>query len=225
MANRQGLHRCLDQLLFSDSGPGGFIFLAHIDLDKFKSINDTYGHPVGDAVLRNAAQIMSREFGENALVARIGGDEFIIVSALTSESGIAEYQTLCDDLITLLKAPMNANGVRCQIGASIGYVISPRDESTIDSLITDADLALYDAKRDGRGKACAFVPEMRTQLESDRIFRIEVEAALEADRVTCVLQPQVCIRTGRLIGMEGLGRIRSKSGELLTPGLMLLGRK
>ena len=221
VANRQGLHRYLEEVLSSRSGPMTQIFLAHIDLDKFKSINDTYGHPVGDAVLQNAANIMREEFPSEALVARVGGDEFVIVSLDPMAANAGQAQHLCDRLVSLLKTPMTANGVRCQVGASIGFVTCMTDKCTIDSLMTDADLALYDAKRDGRGQARAFLPSMRCQLERDRIFRIELESALEDDRVTCVLQPQVCMKTGAIFGMEGLGRIRSQSGELFVPGMIL----
>ena len=221
VANRQGLHRHLDRLLSSQSKSDTQIFLAHVDLDKFKSINDTYGHPVGDAVLIQAAQTMSSAFDEEALVARVGGDEFVIVTALPKTTRAEEAQRLSDDLVSLLKAPIMANGIHCQVGASIGFVTAPRHACSIDSLMTDADLALYDAKRGGRGRAHAFRPAMRSQLEQDRVFRIEVEGALAAERVTCVLQPQVCLNTGAVIGMEGLGRIRSQSGDLLTPDLIL----
>jgi diguanylate cyclase (GGDEF)-like protein len=221
VANRQGLHRYLDHQLSSRSKSKTQIFLAHVDLDKFKSINDTYGHPVGDAVLKHAAEIMRAEFQGNSLVARVGGDEFVIVAILPKDSDSTGGQRVCDRLIKLLKAPVDANGIRCQTGASIGFVTAPRHACSVDSLMTDADLALYAAKRDGRGRACAFVPAMRSQLERDRIFRIEVEAALEEDGVTCVLQPQVSLRTGDVVGMEGLGRIRSQAGDLLTPALIL----
>lgn len=221
VANRQGLHRYLDHQLSSRSKAKTDILLAHVDLDKFKSINDTYGHPVGDAVLKHAAQIMSEEFKKDALVARVGGDEFVIVSVLPRDSDQTEGQRVCDHLIKLLKAPTDANGIRCQVGASIGFVTAPRHACSIDSLMTDADLALYEAKRDGRGRARGFVPAMRSQLERDRIFRIEVEAALEDDGVICVLQPQVSMLNGAVIGLEGLGRIRSQAGDHLAPALIL----
>lgn len=221
VANRQGLQRYLDHQLSSRSKSKTHILLAHVDLDKFKSINDTYGHPFGDAVLRHAADIMRAEFDKNALVARVGGDEFVIVSVMPKDSHTIEGQRVCDRLVTLLRAPVDANGIRCQVGASIGFVTAPRHACSVDSLMTDADLALYQAKREGRGVARAFEPAMRSQLERDRIFRIEVEAALEEDRVTCVLQPQVSIVAGKVIGLEGLGRIRSQAGDLLPPALIL----
>eukprot|EP00903_Cladosiphon_okamuranus_P002825 g2823.t1 len=221
LANRQGLHRFLEQVFSSTSDTDHTIFLAHIDLDKFKSINDTHGHPVGDAVLINTAQIMRDEFGEGSIVARVGGDEFVIVTLLANPVDPSEAQALSDRLVGLLNAPMVANGIHCQVGASIGFVTAAPNACSIDTLMTDADLALYEAKRDGRGTARAFTPLLREALERDRVFRIEIEDALETGRVTCVLQPQINLTTGQVIGMEGLGRIEDKGGALLMPGMIL----
>ena len=221
LANRQGLHRFLEQILSSPTDGQQSIFLAHIDLDKFKSINDTHGHPVGDAVLIIAAQIMRDEFGDGAIVARVGGDEFVIVKLLPVCGDHSEAQRLSERLVSLLNKPMIANGVHCQVGASIGFVISSPSDCSIDRLMTNADLALYEAKRDGRGVARSFTPALRHALERDRVFRHEIEDALERGRVTCVLQPQINVTTGQVMGMEGLGRIENTSGELLVPSLIL----
>ncbi|MCR9270733.1 MAG: EAL domain-containing protein [Hyphomonadaceae bacterium] len=221
VANRQGLQRHVETLLSGLDPTERKICLIHVDLDKFKSINDTYGHPVGDAVLINAAQIMTAEFNENALVARVGGDEFVIASSERAGTPDEELQVRCNRLIALLKAPMIANGVECRIGSSIGFATSQGRKCSMDSLMTDADLALYEAKREGRGQARAFTPDLRVKLEQNRSFMLAIEEALEDDRVCCVLQPQVCLRTGRVTGLEGLGRIRSETGALLPPAQIL----
>ncbi|MEM1146332.1 MAG: EAL domain-containing protein [Pseudomonadota bacterium] len=221
VANRKGLNRHLDQLLAGGSKSDTLICLAHIDLDRFKSINDTYGHPVGDEVLKNTADIMRDAFYDGALVARVGGDEFVIVSLLPVNMPAEQVQTQCDRLIARLRAPMVANGIVCEIGASIGFVATDRRACSIETLMSDADLALYEAKREGRGQARAFRAEMRSQIEQDRVFRMEIEQALEEERVSCILQPQVSLHTGRVIGVEGLGRIRCQSGDLLPPALIL----
>ena len=221
LANRQGLQRFLEQVLSPTSDAEQSIFLAHIDLDKFKSINDTHGHPVGDAVLINVAQIMRDVVGDGSIVARVGGDEFVIVTLLPIDAEHSEAQRLSDQLVSLLNKPMTANGVHCQVGASIGFVTASPSACSIDTLMTNADLALYDAKRDGRGTARAFTPALRHALERDRVFRIEIEDALETGRVTCVLQPQINVTTGQVIGMEGLGRIENANRELLSPALIL----
>lgn len=221
LANRQGMHRYLDAVLTSPSRADQKIFLAHVDLDKFKSINDTYGHPIGDEVLKTAARVMNQEFDASALVARIGGDEFLIVSVFAADTPQSELQAKCENLVRRLKSPMTVEQVTCQIGASIGFVVSAPQARSIDSLMTDADLALYSAKRNGRGQARAFEASMRDQLERDRVFRIEIESALENDGIVSVLQPQVCVRSGDIVGVESLGRIRSRSGELLSPVMIL----
>ncbi len=221
VANRQGLQRRLEHLFSKRSVDDQNICLIHVDLDKFKSINDTYGHPVGDAVLINAAQIMMEEVEDHAVVARVGGDEFVIASREPMDLSENVLQARCDRLLSLLKAPMIANGVECQMGSIIGFVTSNGRKCSIDSLMTDADLALYAAKRDGRGQACPFTPDMRFKLEQDRAFMVMIEEALEDDRVICVLQPQVSLTTGMITGLEGLGRIRCVSGQLLPPAQIL----
>lgn len=221
VANRSGLHRYLDDLLNAPSSEHRDICLIHIDLDKFKTINDTHGHPVGDTVLRQAADIMKAKFGSEGLVARVGGDEFVVVLIGRADKLKGTIGDRCDGLIDELKLPIMAQGVECRIGASIGYVVADPSSCTVDSLMTDTDLALYEAKRAGRGRAQEFAPYMREALLQHRLFSSEIEKALADNRVECVLQPQVCIHTGEVTGMEGLGRVRNTSGALLPPAQIL----
>lgn len=221
VANRQGMHRHLETMLSGALADDEMICLIHVDLDEFKSINDTYGHPVGDAVLIEAARIMTAEFCDDALVARVGGDEFVIVTREQTVTPSEQIEQKCEALIALIKAPMIANGVECEIGASIGFATSQSDKCTIDSLMTDADLALYEAKRDGRGQARGFTPSMRVKLEQDLAFKEKMQSWLTDGSVCCVLQPQVDMVSGKVTGVEGLGRIRCASGELLPPAQIL----
>lgn len=220
-ANRQGLKAQLNDLLAGLCRNSHNICFIHVDLDEFKSINDTFGHPVGDEVLKNSARIMGAEFDQNALVGRVGGDEFVIIQLIPKDTPASEVSEQCDRLVMLLSAPMDANGVECRIGASIGFVVSGLSECTLDSLWIDADLALYEAKRAGKRNARLFVPAMREKMERDHQFKTIVESALDEDRVRCVLQPQVDLRTGEIRGVEGLGRIRCSEGELLLPAQVL----
>lgn len=221
VANRQGMQRHLEQMMAGSLSADELICLIHVDLDEFKSINDTYGHPVGDEVLKQAAQIMTNTFDEDALVARVGGDEFVIVTREHKDTRCEQIEEKCAHLISLIKAPMIANGVECQIGASIGFATSTSDEYAIDSLMTDADLALYEVKRDGRGQARGFTSSMRAKLERDVIFKEKMKAWLTDDSVCCVIQPQVELATGKVMGVEGLGRIQTGSGKLLIPAQVL----
>lgn len=221
IANRHGLHRHLEGLLSADGAGDQSVCLIHVDLDNFKSINDTHGHPVGDAVLKHAAQTMSARFSQTDFVARVGGDEFVILVVRPGIAAAPIAQEECDRLIADLKAPFLVDGVECRASVSIGYTMSKISECSIDSLMTDSDLALYEAKRTGRGRAQQFLPAMREKLHQHRLFSVEVERALADHRVECVVQPQICLRTGRVTGMEGLGRIRCTTGELLPPDKIL----
>ncbi|MEO1028296.1 MAG: EAL domain-containing protein [Pseudomonadota bacterium] len=221
IANRHGLQRHLEQLLTIGRIRDQSICLIHVDLDNFKTINDTHGHPVGDAVLKHAADVMRRGFSGPEIVSRVGGDEFVIVYPVQGDSAETDAQMRCDQLISDLGTSFFVDTIECRIGASIGFTVSKASHCSIDTLMTDADLALYDAKRDGRGKAQRFVPEMREKLKQHQLFSVEVEHALADNRVECVLQPQICLRSGEITGMEGLGRIRSASGDLLPPAKIL----
>lgn len=221
VANRQQLQDYLDFVIREHKGPDTRICLVHIDLDKFKSINDTYGHPVGDGVLCKATRIMQRHCGDNDLVARTGGDEFIIVKLCDEHESAQETQSFCDRLIAQMSQPMFVNGVECCISASIGYVVSDTACSSVDSLIKNGDIALYEAKRNGRSVARRFTPLMRSQMENKRALISELESAFSEDRIACVLQPQTCILTGKLLGMEALGRVRTRERRLMTPGEFL----
>lgn len=221
VANRQGLQRHVQSLLDSRLSSTSMICFIHVDLDQFKSVNDTYGHPTGDSVLANAARIMMREFSDGALVARVGGDEFVIVSVESEATSHDQVQRRCDRLISLLRTPMNANGVECCIGASIGFVTSASDDHTIESLMMDADLALYEAKRNGRGQACQFTQSMRAKRKADLAFKEAINGWLMDGSVCCALQPQVDLLSGKIVGVEGLGRIRDETGEMLLPAQIL----
>lgn len=217
IANRQKLQEYLTALITDYTNPDSQICLIHIDLDKFKEINDTHGHPVGDGVLRKAARVMEQSCGGDDIVARIGGDEFVIVKTKQAGDPSTEIDTFCDTLIDQLSQPIQVNGIKCQIGASIGYVTSDRACCTVESLVKNADIALYESKRAGRGIAHEFTASMRDRIELQRSLVSDLKQAFLEDRITCVLQPQISLKTGTLLGIEALGRIRTKTDILMLP--------
>ena len=221
LANREFLQQHLDNLLANAKNNDAQICLIHLDLDKFKEVNDTYGHPVGDGVLRQAAKIMSRHGRKDDLVARIGGDEFVIVRIGSGETLNSQIQAFCEELIDMLSQPILVNGVECRIGASAGFVISDSACCTPDTLVNNADIALYESKRAGRGVARRFTSSMRERIENHRALVNSLERAFDEDRIFCVLQPQLSLETGRLTGLEALARIRERDGTVLTPGAFL----
>ncbi len=221
LANRKKLKGHLDALLAGEIDLEDRICVIHVDLDKFKEVNDELGHAVGDGVLRRTAAIMREHFAAGDLIARVGGDEFVIVATLHRSEPIDIAQDLCDTLIERIKQPMSVNGVECQVGASAGYVFADKGCSSAETLIANADIALYDAKRLGRGHALHFTLGMREGLEHRRDVIAGVEQAIHESRVVCLLQPQICLRTGQVLGVEALGRIRTRANDLLTPDVFL----
>lgn len=218
IANRHGLQRYLETLFEDPSKRQQDICLIHVDLDNFKVINDSYGHPIGDAVLRHTADIMRSRFSNAEIVSRVGGDEFVIILVGEAVDLHASAGAMSDALLVDLKTPVEFDRVECRVSASIGFAISPIADASVDSLMTDADLALYEVKRAGRGQAKQFEHAMRVKMQQHRKFVFEVEEAIIEDRVEAVLQPQICLCSDELKGMEGLGRIRNRLGELLPPG-------
>lgn len=219
--NRQGLEQKLDKMLEAPGAPNEQICFIHIDLDKFKEVNDTHGHPVGDSVLRLAAQTMTDHCSDQDLLARVGGDEFAIVrcadTAISSEVSTA----FCNALIAKLQQPGIVNRIECQIGASAGFVIADTETSSAEDLVANADAALYEAKRRGRGTTCEYTPSLRHKVRAQNARAKEIETALAEARVSCVLQPQLCVSTGQVVGVESLGRMTTKTGKTLAPAEFL----
>ena len=218
IANRQNLQQHIEARLRETDSKHDQICVIHIDLDRFKEVNDSHGHPVGDGVLRKAAERMVNAIGTDDLVARIGGDEFVIVTTKLSRDPATKIQAFCENLITQISRPILVNGIECRVGASVGYIISDRACSSTESLIANADIALYESKRCGRGVAHQFTGAMREDVETQRSLVSDLKLAFEEDRITCALQPQVCLTTGGLLGMEALGRIECPTdGRLMLP--------
>lgn len=217
LANRAKLNEHLNSLLGLQNPGSRRLCLMHVDLDNFKQVNDTQGHQIGDNVLIVAADIMREHFDENAMIARIGGDEIVIIKGLTPTDTVDKIQTQCDTLIRKLSTPVRSGNVEIRISASIGYVYAPKSTVSEETLIANADIALYEAKRIGGAKAVKFTPIMRQRFE-DRIHRtVEMERALSENRVQCVLQPQVSMLTGEIIGAEALCRIHDPEFGLCLP--------
>ena len=221
LANRKKLYEHLGVCLGEQASATERICLLHVDLVKFKEVNDTLGHPVGDGVLRTAATLMTEHFGPEALIARVGGDEFVIVQSLASREAEPEVERACQELIQKLQLPMSVNGVECQIDASIGYVFATMAGSTSDMLIANADIALYEAKRAGGGFAAQFNASMRERFDRRLETITDIERGLKEDWFICVMQPQICMKTGRIVGLEALSRLNHPHKGVLGTGVFI----
>ncbi|MFC3125519.1 putative bifunctional diguanylate cyclase/phosphodiesterase [Pseudoroseomonas globiformis] len=180
------------------------VALLYLDLDGFKTVNDTLGHPIGDELLRAVAARLQGSVRENDLIARIGGDEFVIV-----QLGVPQPATaiaLAERLIRAIQTPFSIQSHQILIGTSIGMAGSTAAAADADSLLRDADIALYVAKAEGRGTWRAFKPEMDQQMQARRRLEIELHTALAERQFEVFYQPLMQVTTGDLAGFEALLR-------------------
>ena len=213
LAHSDPLTGLANRLTFSNDVAGRFaateasaraFALLMVDLDRFKSVNDTLGHAVGDEVLRRVAKRLKGAAGERDLVARLGGDEFAIVAGESGDA-VAAAAT-AERVIDVLSRPFVIDGQIVEIGASVGLACAPADGDTTEALSRSADLALYRAKEDGRGVMRFFEQEMNARMIARREFEHDLRRALGRDEFEVVYQPQVCAQTGRFDGAEALLR-------------------
>nr|WP_303546064.1 EAL domain-containing protein [Sphingomonas sp. BIUV-7] len=190
-----------------------------IDLDGFKSVNDTLGHNAGDSVLRQvAARILSCVRSIDT-VARLGGDEFAILLPRRPDQGLIGGEADC--LIAAIGAPYIVDEQMAHIGASIGIALSPQDGRHAEELLSAADLAMYQAKGEGRNCRRFFIPSLRDAAINRRAFEGEIRRALDRSEFELFYQPQVRMADGAMLGVEALLRWRHPDRGLLTPDLFL----
>ena len=206
LMNRRGLTEKLAEL----SGKLAMeerIALLHIDLDKFKSINDTQGHDAGDFVLTHCANLLCEAARSAEAVARVGGDEFIVLLQTTDNA--EEITAKSKEIINLISTPISFRKRQCNVGASIGIAIyDPTDDHNVSDALTAADIALNVAKQAGRGQSVVFEQCMRDGAVKLVQLAHEIRLGLVAGEFEPFFQPQVNTKTGEIIGFEALIRWR-----------------
>jgi diguanylate cyclase (GGDEF)-like protein len=175
-----------------------------LDLDGFKRVNDTLGHPIGDKLLREVADRMSGCLGEGDTMARLGGDEFAILQGSVRQPGDAI--ALAARLFEVVSAPFDLDGVQVIVGVSIGIAIAPTDAADPDQLLKKADLALYRAKTDGRGIYRFFEPQMDALMQARHAMEVDLRKALLNGEFELHYQPLVNLDTQAISGFEALVR-------------------
>lgn len=189
--------------------------IHHVDLDKFKAVNDTLGHQAGDILLQDVSRRLKQLARDSDTVARMGGDEFVILQTPISDS--SEADLLARDVVRTLSAPFGLDGHQTIAGASIGIAIAPGDGSTPEQLLHNADLALYRAKSDGRGMHCFFEPAMGEEAQSRRGLEQDLRNGLAAGQFELHYQPVVKTDGGEISGFEALIRWRHPRRGLVAP--------
>ncbi len=186
-----------------------------LDLDRFKQVNDTFGHPTGDALLRAVAGRLGDCLRSCDTVARLGGDEFAIIQAPLDR--VEDACTLAQRIVETLSEPYDLNGHKVVVGASVGIALAPADTTDSDHILKMADMALYRAKADGRGVFRMFEPGMDTKMQARRVLESDLRRAVKAQEFELNYQPLVDLPSGRVSALEALVRWRHPERGLVQP--------
>jgi diguanylate cyclase (GGDEF)-like protein len=217
LPNRSLMRRTLDEALQSKDCTACALFL--IDLDRFKNVNDTLGHPIGDALLKQVAQRLTSVIGKDGQVGRLGGDEFKAV--LPGQQDNAFLGDLASRLIQQVSMPYTIEGHNISIGASVGIALAAAGRNCADALIRNADLALYSAKAAGRGTYCFFAPEMHSEAQDRQILETDLRKAIARGELQLQYQPVVNAQTEELSGFEALVRWHHPTRGVISPSLFV----
>jgi diguanylate cyclase (GGDEF)-like protein len=215
LPNRLLLRERLEGALAATRRSGRCLALLILDLDRFKEVNDTLGHPVGDVLLKVVADRLRSCVRDTATVARLGGDEFAIVEDVTA-SGL-EADALANRIQRSLSEPFDLGDHQVAVGTSIGIAMSPRDGGDCDTILKNADLALYRAKLDGRGAHRFFEIEMDRQMQERRDLERDLRRAIVNGEFELYYQPILSTVSGTVCAYEALLRWRHPDRGLILP--------
>ena len=216
LANRKALRDRLVERLASAARTGQATAVLYVDLDRFKAVNDTLGHPLGDALLRKVAERFKSALRDGDVVARLGGDEFAVIQSDAPQP--AGATALATRLVDLIGRAYAIDGHILHIGASVGVAIAPNDGYEPDVLLKNADLALYRAKAEGRGCHRFFEPGMDERMQARRSMEIDLRRALALKQLELVYQPQFDLASNVIVGFEALIRWHHPTRGVVPPG-------
>jgi diguanylate cyclase (GGDEF)-like protein/PAS domain S-box-containing protein len=219
LPNRRYLDRVLRERWQQARLDGSRIAVLHIDLDRFKQINDTMGHVAGDAMLVHAAQLLKRNLAAGEFVARVGGDEFTIVCRIGDST--ARVEELAAEIVTAMRQPVPYNGYFCRFGASIGIAVQRATDDRPESLLVDSDIALYRAKARGKNAYEFFTDTLHAEAVHTKQLADDILRALEQDEFLPHYQPIFDARTSEVAGVEALARWQHPTQGLLQPAVFL----
>ncbi|MBR0826046.1 EAL domain-containing protein [Bradyrhizobium manausense] len=214
LPNRVLFHEQLDQGLRL-ARPGDQLAVLCLDLDHFKDINDSLGHPIGDALLKEVGRRLAACVGENDTVARLGGDEFAVVQLGRQEEAAASV--LAGRLVEVISAPYDIADHQIVIGVSIGISLFPQDGDNPNELLKNADLALYRAKADGRGTYRFFETGMDARAQARRLLEMDLRAAVQRNEFAVYYQPIRDVARDVVVAFEALVRWKHPERGLISP--------
>ena len=219
LPNRGRVRQLLGEALRGATSGNVPCAIMFLDLDGFKPVNDTFGHPKGDAVLRAVAKRLVDEVAAEGTVGRMGGDEFAIV--VNDGQSRRKVEGLADRIIQSIKEPYMIDQTEIRIGVSIGCAFGPIDGATVDDLILKADLALYQAKDAGRGVARYFSSELQSEQEDRVRLEGDLRSAIASKQFHLVFQPLINAKSQKLIGFEALIRWNHPQRGFVPPNVFI----
>ena len=215
LPNRVLLRDRLEQALSITRRGGPHLAVLMLDLDRFKEVNDTLGHPTGDALLQAVAARLRECIRDTALIARLGGDEFAVIEHMPNP--VAEAAALAEKIKRALCEPFDLGDHQVITGTSIGIAVAPTDGVTSDQILKGADLALYRAKNSGRGTFHFFEPELDQRMHARKNLERDMRKALVSGEFELHYQPFIDLKSGDICGMEALLRWHHPQRGLVLP--------
>ncbi len=220
LANRHRMNKRLNGTLTAYQSAKRCCALLMIDLDRFKQVNDTLGHPAGDELLKQVGQRLQRVVTDkNTEIGRLGGDEFQIILPDIDDRG--RLGEIAKTVIAMLSQPYQIEGSRCVIGASIGIAIAPYDGITSEELVRSADLALYASKGGGRGQFRFYSSDLHSEAERRRQIEEDLRDALNGDQMRVAYQPIIDTKTNKVVALEALARWAHPELGEVSPGVFI----
>jgi diguanylate cyclase (GGDEF)-like protein len=218
LPNRRVFRASIEKLSAPEGGRTEFAVLF-LDLDRFKVINDTLGHRIGDMLLIEVAQRLQQSLQPGDVLARLGGDEFaVVMPSFTSRASLA---TAARNIVELIARPYDIDGHRIRSTVSIGIAVGPTDGSNADDLLVAADLALYAVKTSGRGTYCFYEHSMNEEVNERRQIETDLREAIEQKRLRLEYQPIVDLRRNTISGFEALARWEHPTLGQISPSIFI----
>jgi diguanylate cyclase (GGDEF)-like protein/PAS domain S-box-containing protein len=219
LSNRHRMSNHLENTLAAFKQAKRSCAVMMLDLDRFKQVNDTLGHPAGDELLKQVADRLGRVIDKNCELGRLGGDEFEVILPDLDDRG--QLGEIAKRIIDIVSQPYALEGARCVIGVSVGIAIAPYDGVNCEELIRNADLALYAAKGGGRGQFRFFSTELHNEAETRRRIEEDLRDALAKDQIYLAYQPLVCSKTNTVVAMEAVMRWNHPELGSISPAMFI----
>ncbi len=218
LANRNALKEYVERLIANSARDNKEFAFLFLDLDNFKDINDSLGHNVGDELLKKISSMISEAVRSNDFVARVGGDEFVII--VEKYHSIVELSAIVERIQKYLAQTWVIQTYPVNIGSSVGIAFYPKDGDSLVSLMKNSDIAMYEAKNNGRARYHFFTEELNKRVQDSIALDKEMRKALVEKEYQLYYQPKVNIKTGAIVGVEALIRWISPSG-VITPDIFI----